>query len=184
MEFAIIRHLESMNSLSKLLVLIYACSVGCTDVDHKSSITKVSFASSERPFMAIEVDSSLKYKYYGGAHAEKKGYYYGKLSEADWINFNDLLDSLDYSNIDTGFNGTINEDGVELIIQLGDNKRQYFGSVDKRDSLYKAYDWLIESIQKVNLVKSNDTLKFQTRYQYPPTPKTPDTLKFLPPSLH
>ena len=157
--------------------------IGCTEDKKRNTITKVSFARSEMPFMAVEIDSSLNYKYYGGARADNKGYFTGNISEADWTNFNSLLDSLDYKHVDTGFNDLgIDEAGVELIIQSQNDKRHYFGSVDKRDSLYKAYEWLIGSIQKVDLTKSNDTLQFETRYQYPPSPKIPDTLRFLPPS--
>src|ERR1700735_5570583 len=75
--------------------------------DRNNEISKISFASGgcygKCPFMAIEVDSSLSYKYYGGLYSDKPGYYTAKISTELWDSINIQFEKVDYKHLDTSY---------------------------------------------------------------------------------
>ncbi len=183
MDYAVSDHQINMNHHIKFLLVIFVVTIGCTNnsMNHlKNEITKVSFAN-ESPYITIEIDSSMNYKYYGDERAKNKGYYTGKLSEADWTQLTDLLERVGYNQLDTVVELKIDDVGVELVVQGRNSERHYSGSLVNNDSFHKAYEWFIQSVDRVKLKRSQDTLKFEMRRPYPPTPVNP---KFPPTSLN
>lgn len=154
----------------KLLFAICAFTFGGinnSDNNQKNEITKVSFSRFGSPYIAIEIDSAMNYKYFGSLNARTKGFYTGKLSEADWIHLKALLEKVDYKEVDTVFETKSGDVGVEIFVQSRNNYRNYYGVVVENDTFHEAYEWLIKSVDRIQLTPSKDPLKFEMRIEYP-----------------
>jgi hypothetical protein len=142
----------------------------------QNKITKLSFATGgcfgECPFLAIEIDSTLEYKFYGGKYADLQGYYKGKISQTFWDSINMRFGLLQNRSLDTNITSA-DDLSFQNIIHFG----QYVKAIqrqemelpkDVRDNFY----WLMDSYKKVNLEKVADTFTFETVIQkgLPPVP--------------
>jgi|SRR5450631_3385153 len=144
-----------------------------------NEISKISFASGgcfgPCPILAIEVDSSLNYKYYGGEHSEKKGYLTGRISPTLWDTINIKFEEVDFKHLDTAYQFTVDDLATQTSIFYS-NKRKIINA--QSSSLPKPVSdvllWLMNSYKRINLTPSKDTIGFGSRLQYlllvPPPP--------------
>ncbi|TWI94022.1 hypothetical protein JN11_04839 [Mucilaginibacter frigoritolerans] len=90
-----------------ILFLCLLVLAGCNN--SKSDITSIEFAKSwdfgPSQHLAIKIDSSLNYQFYGGEalHMDTnhvlKGYYSGKISKSLWDTLTDDLNQIDYKHL-------------------------------------------------------------------------------------
>jgi len=163
-----------MKTLLTLLLLI-CLFYGCTEYKTSSKqndIFKIIFASGychgECPFQAIEIDSSLTYKYYGGQHAKNKGYFRGTIDEGFWESLKNDLKKIEYWNLDTIYDDTYDDQSMEVIIYKGKYKKHIRGqekSLPKglQNLLYKLY----YSVDLADIKAIRDTIQFESTVQNP-----------------
>src|ERR1700754_3027346 len=86
-----------------LITTVYAACSNHKLEARANEISKISFASGgcfgSCPFLAIEVDSSLNYKYYGGKYSEKQGYFTGRISPTLWDSINIKFEKIDFKHL-------------------------------------------------------------------------------------
>jgi hypothetical protein len=143
-----------------------------------NEITKVEMATGSCfgpcQFTAISIDSSLQYKYYGGAllpgkkREVLKGYYVGKITTSFWDSLNVELEKLRFKELDTLKENSSDGQPIELIIHY-QNKvkriRTEFGNLP--DTIRDVLPWISESYKRVKLQPIKDSIKFETTIQYP-----------------
>ena len=158
-----------------VILCLLATYSSCTSKKLKirsNEISKISFASGgcfgKCPFLAIEVDSSLSYKYYGGLYSDKPGYYTGRISTELWDSINIKFEAIDFKHLDTSYQFSIDDLATQTIIFYADRRKvinAQSASLPKPvDSLLK---WIMYSYKKVNLIPSKDSIYFCSRIQYP-----------------
>jgi hypothetical protein len=157
----------------------------CTNKNVKArnnEISKISFASGgcygKCPFMAIEVDSSLSYKYYGGQYSDKPGFYAGKISTVLWDSINIKFEKVDFKHLDSSYQLSIDDLATQTVIDYGDKRKIITAqSASLPKNIDSVLTWIMYSYKKVNLIPSKDSINFYSRLQYPillppPIPKT------------
>jgi hypothetical protein len=102
-----------------ILVLVIA-TVACTNTKHRNNqISRIEIATGECyrhcPQIAVSIDSSLTFKYYGGKNAKVKGYYTGDISSQLWDTLNIKLEAIQYKKLSFQ-GGLLDDQGIELII--------------------------------------------------------------------
>jgi len=138
-------------------------------------ISRISFASGgcygHCPFLAIEVDSSLHYKCYGGLFSDKPGYYTGKISQELWDSIYDKFEKVDFKKLDTSYEFSIDDLATQTIIFYS-NKRKVIRaqSASLPHSVDSVLTWLMYTYRNVDVIRSNDSLHFFTVLQYPSAP--------------
>lgn len=151
-----------------LILTLYSCQEKSVSVRH-NKITKLTFATGgcfgDCPFLAIEIDSTLDYKFYGGKNADVKGYYIGKISQTLWDTINIRFEPLQNRNLDTNIR-SVDDMSIQSIIHFGQSvtkiKRQEMDlPKDIRDNFY----WLMDSYKRIKLEKVADTIHFETIIQ-------------------
>lgn len=164
-----------------LLLILILCS--CQEKPlyaRKNKITKLSFATGgcfgPCPFLAIEIDSTGDYKFYGGQHADLQGYYKGKISQALWDSINMRFEPLQSKSLDTNMR-SVDDMEIQNIIHFGQSvvnidRQEMELPKDVRNNFY----WLMESYKKVKLKKVTDTLAFETVIQNGPALVPPPPL--------
>jgi hypothetical protein len=177
-----------MRYLSVILFVLFSTS--CEHLGYlanKNQITKIEFASGECyghcQQIALSIDSTLTFNYYGGRNATLKGYYSGTISEAVWDTLNRSLDAIYYKGQTDG-RCAIDDQAVELIIYQH-NKAIHINCTlnDLPDSTKKIILQLKSISGSIKLRHIKETLKFETTYQNqdPPHPKLKQ-IKFPPPN--
>lgn len=157
------------------LILLFCLLFGCTGTGGSSNqkdISRIIFATGychgECPFQAIEIDSSLAYKYYGGQYAKHKGYFQGVIANDYWDSLNSDLIKLEYWNLDTIYDNTYDDQSIEIIIYSGNHKKHIRG---QNKSLPKNLQNLVTKLSySVDLAKiktTKDIIKFETTVQEP-----------------
>lgn len=141
----------------------------CGKVRH-NEISSIGFATGychgECAFSALSVDSSLKYNYFGGDYAQKKGFYTGRISKEFWDTLNVKLEELNYKQLDSAYQHTVDDQSMELIIHYGNRTkhvRAQSGSLP--DSLIKMFIWLAHTYKKVRLENATGPIRFETTEQ-------------------
>jgi hypothetical protein len=136
------------------------------------------------PLMAVEIDSTLSFKYYGGRYSDKKGYFKGTVTQGFWDTLNIKFQKLNLEKLDTLFNSTLDDMTIESYFILKQTKRSLSGQeMSFPDSVREVLKWVMNSYKSQSLT-SIDTLTFDTKIQYgfefipPPTKR-----KFKPPKL-
>jgi len=168
-------HIEAL-----FLMFLFASCTSKKVKARNNEISKISFASGgcygKCPFMAIEVDSSLSYKYYGGLYSDKPGYYTGKISAELWDSINIKFEKVDFKHLDTSYQLSIDDLATQTIIDYG-NKRKVITaqSASLPRNVDSLLNWIMYSYKKVNLIPSKDSIDFYSRLQYPIV---------LPPPMH
>jgi hypothetical protein len=159
------------------LVLLYSCSYVSDN-----TITKIELATGychgECPFSAIYLDTTLIYKYYGGDFSDKKGFYKGIANKRLFEAWSNRLIQVKYSELDSVYTGTVDDQSVELIVQDNRGVKHIRGQIESlpknvRDVFYQ----IANSYKQVKLKAIQDSIKFNTTVQYLPKVKP----KFLPP---
>jgi hypothetical protein len=151
-----------------------------------NNILKVEFASGECynkcAQLAIGIDSTLTFNYYGGRNVKLNGFYSGNISKATWDTLNRKLDAIHYKGPIDG-EGPIDDQEVELIIHYH-NKSIHINTTSSNlpDSTRKVIEWLKSLRDSIKLIAVKDSIKFGTILQYekPPIPNIKQ-IKFPPP---
>jgi hypothetical protein len=149
-------------------------------------ISRIAFASGgcygACPLLAIEIDSSLNYKFYGGRYSDMPGYYVGKISQELWDSINTKFEKVDFKHLDTSYQFSVDDLATQTIIFYS-NTRKIVNA--QSASLPGAVDslltWLMYSYRKVKLVESKDSLTFYSTMQYPKFPAP--MFKFVTPKV-
>lgn len=167
-----------------VLLFLYSCLFDKTYNTKTTDINKICIASGgcygKCPKLAIEIDSTLNYRFYGGGFSEIKGIYKGKIEKSDWQNICESLDKIGYKKLDTLYSHSVDDLSIETIIYYSGKKKHIFAQeLSLPDSVSKVFIKIINSYKKVKLTKESnndfDMFKFETKYQYgiPPIPVLP-----------
>jgi hypothetical protein len=181
--------------LGNLLIicgLLFSCRAKTIPQKRHNEIVKICFAAGgcygSCPFLAIEIDSGLNYKYFGGKYTKKHGYYFGKVTEGFWDTLNIKFEKLKYKQLDTLYEQSADDLATEIIIYYGKRKHIIGQSMSLPDSVMKLYDWLIgtDSIIKLNRIVDSTQFKIETKIQKGPPPPPPskmliNQLRVIPP---
>lgn len=165
----------------------------CGDKQQQTSkrdnqIKRVSFATGgcygTCPFIAIEIDSSLSYKLYGGRYSEKQGFFIGTITQDFWDTLNLKFEQISFKKLDTLYDATIDDMSIESYVTYGQIRKPLYGKeMDLPDSVRMTFQWLMDSYKKIQLNKV-DTLVFETKIQFGQGPMPPPkNLIFTPPKV-
>ena len=168
-----------------------ACRQNKIQPKRNNEISKVCLATGgcygKCPFMAIEIDSSLNYRFLGVKYAKREGLYVGEVTQGFWDTLNMKFESVNYKQLDTMYEHSIDDLSTELIIHYNNKRKRVIGqSISLPDSLRKIYRLLMNTYTRFELNKSTDTIdiKFETRIQNglpPPPMQFIHQLKVIPP---
>lgn len=168
-----------------LICLLANLCAGCHKPAPKNNeIIKVEFAY-EWPAGAVSVDSSLTYNYFGGEHAQRQGYFKGKITRSFWDTLNRKFEKVHYKQLDTVENIRVDAIGAEFIVYWkGGYKRHIRTELGRLpDSVANVIYWLANSFKRVKLHPAKDTIPFETAMQRPlPIPLIPKGFRVLPPN--
>jgi hypothetical protein len=183
-----------MISLKPLVTIaVIALFSSCSNtIDSKKSIEikRIIFATGgcfgACPIQVIDIDSSLTTKYHGVIYSDSIGFYRGEVSNQFWDTLNMKFDSINYKNLDTSYEQSVDDLSTEILIFYGDNKiKHIFGqSSSLPDSVLIVYKWLLTSINQMKFEKTNDNLIFPTIIEKPlhvPPPPLYDNRQFVKP---
>jgi hypothetical protein len=167
-----------------VLLFLYCCKLDKKHNTKTTEISKICIASGgcygKCPKLAIEIDSTLSYRFYGGGFSEIKGIYKGKIEKSYWQNICQSLDEIEYEKSDSFYLHSVDDLSIETIIYYsGKKKHIYAQELSLPDSVSKVFIKIINSYKKVKLTKESnndfDMFKFETKYQngIPPIPILP-----------
>jgi hypothetical protein len=152
-----------------------------------SQINKIVFATGECKgtcaLQAIEIDSTLSYKYFGGKRAIKQGYYKGFISSALWDSITGKFEKANFKNWDSSYKESFDTWPGEMVLYYsGKRKHIILMDNDLPDSLRQLFYWMAEIPQKIALKQTADSLQFETWVQngFPRIQNLP-IRKFIPP---
>jgi hypothetical protein len=172
------------------VVALFSCCSNNHDNKRPNEIIRIIFATGgcfgACPVQVIEIDSSLTTKYHGVIYSDSTGFYRGKVSNQFWDTLNMKFDSINYKNLDTSYEQSVDDLSTEILIFYGDNKiKHIFGqSSSLPDSVLIVYKWLLTSINQMKFEKTNDNLIFPTIIEKPlhvPPPPLYDNRQFVKP---
>ena len=172
-----------------LTILILTLFIGCDSKNNgrNNEIKRIVFATGgcygTCPIQAIDIDSTLTFKYHGIEYTDNKGFYIGVVTSGFWDTLNIKLESVDYKQLDTMYDRSVDDLSTEIFIYYNDKVKHIYGqSASLPDSVMRVYDWLLKSMRTFELKQTQDSLTFQTRIQKPLPPPPIPTLKFIPPT--
>lgn len=158
-------------------------------------ISRINFATGgcfgRCPVMAVEMDSSLNFRFYGYEYTKLKGYYTGKISQSFWDSLTTKFEKIDFKQLDSTYEQSVDDLATELIIYYNGQRKHIYGqSMSLPAKLMKLYDWIMDNDTTLHLIKNIDTGNiskwFTTRIQHlPPPPPMPliNQLKVIPPKI-
>jgi hypothetical protein len=163
--------------------------IGCDIKNHKrnNEINRIVFATGgcygTCPIQSIDFDSNLTFKYHGVKYTDKKGYYIGTMTNGFWDTLNMKLESINYKQLDTVYNHSVDDLSTEIFIYYNDKVKHIYGqSSSLPDSVMTVYNWLLNSIRTLDSKPTQDSLTFSTTIQIILPPPPMPTLKFIPPT--
>lgn len=172
-----------------LTILILTLLIGCDSKNRgrDNEIKRIVFATGgcygTCPIQAIDIDSTLAFKYYGIEYTDKKGFYTGVVTSGFWDTLNIKLESVNYKQLDTIYDRSADDLSTEIYIYYNDKVKHIYGqSASLPDSFMSVYDWLLKSMTTFKLMQTLDSLTFQTSIQKPLPPSPIQTLKYIPPT--
>lgn len=127
------------------------------------------------PIMAMEVDSSLSYKFYGLEYTDSVGYYAGKVPRLFWDSVNVMFENINYRQLDTSYQHSVDDLSIEAVLYF-DNQQKHIHAQSHSlpDSVRQVFYWLMDSYKTLTLAKDSsggDSLKL--RIPIPPPPPVP-----------
>ncbi|MDP3393071.1 DUF6438 domain-containing protein [Sediminibacterium sp.] len=136
------------------------------------------------PFLAIQIDSSLTYKFYGGRYTEKQGFFTAKVTQGFWDSLNIKMEQAKFKQLDTLYNASVDDMSIESYFTYGQIRKPLYGQeMDLPDNIRSVFYWLMDSYKKLQLTKV-DTLLFETKIQFGQGPiPPPKIIKFTPPEI-
>ncbi len=176
------------SNLAVLLILstFYSC-FHSPQKEQQNDIFKITLASQEYmgngPFMAIELDSTLILKYFGGHNSDPVGFYYGKISQLTWDTIQSKIEEIGNNPLDTSFKLIVDDREIEMFIhsQTGVKHIIAYQSRLPKNVLIE-FDQILNIYKQIKLSKTDDSLKFETTIQeYNPPIET--KIEFVKPKL-
>lgn len=160
------RKVMHLCAFAGLVIVLWS---GCKEEKKAHYLTKLTVATGgcygNCAFAAVEIDSSLSFKYYGGDFAERKGYYLGHISKGYWDTLNVELKKLDVETMDTLYGGAVDGLEEELVLNTEGGKRKHIiangGSMP--EVMSKFMNKTLEHYKKITLLPVKDTLDFETK---------------------
>jgi hypothetical protein len=171
------------------LLLIGGCLLDACHkpISKKNEINKIEIATGgclrRCPVIGIIIDSTLSLKYYGGYKAKLQGYYSGIVTQGFWDTLNMKLKHINFKKLDTTDYLPLDGEDAEVIFYWNKQKRHIFKSIDDDpDSISHVLIWIANSYKHIELHKLENSVHFETTYQFiqPPKPKL-DQIRFPPP---
>lgn len=169
-----------------LTILILVLIIGCNGKNNKqdNEIKRIVFATGgcfgNCPIQSIDIDSTLKFKYHGIRYTDKMGFYFGSVTRGFWDTLNIKLKTLNYKQLDTIYDDSVDDLSTEIFIYYHDKVKHIDGQeTSLPDSVMTFYDWLINSIMKLEMKPSKDSLTFPTKIEK--SVLIPESIKFIPP---
>lgn len=174
-----------------LTILILTIFVSCVNTNRKrhNEINRIVFATGgcygHCPIQSIDIDSTLAFRYHGVKYVDKEGFYTGVVPNAFWDSLNFKLERINYKNLDTAYDNSVDDLSTEIIIYYNGNIKRIYGQfVSLPDSVMTVYNWLIHSILTFELKQTQDSLTFPTKIEkLLPPPAIPENIKFTPPTI-
>lgn len=164
-----------------LIVFTLSLFISCNENKsfRKNEIHKIIFATGgcfgECPIQAIEIDSNFNVKYHGVEYTNRIGFYTGKTTRSFWDTLNIKFENISYKQLDSSYFGSVDDLSTEIYIYYDNNIKYICGqSSSLPDTVMSTYNWIINSIDKIDLIKSKDSLTFPTFVEKPlPPPQKP-----------
>ncbi len=166
-----------------VIALFMACSFETPLKDTTSDLTRVSLATGgcygQCPFLAVDLDTSLLYKFYGGDYSEVQGYHVGRFSQESWDTLTRKFDIALYKTYQEP--SITMEDGMyfELILEYCDTIERFhipaiyslsadsLSEVDhQQNNMLTVLDWLMGTYKRVPLIRT-DSFSLRTSIQFP-----------------
>lgn len=98
--------------------------------DSSMTVDTIEFSSSlcygRCPEIAIKIDRDLNFEFWGGKHADKIGYYKGKITKSQFEKFENLIRIANIEKTDSEYFLPIDAANTELIIDYNNNKTKRF----------------------------------------------------------
>lgn len=117
-------------------------------------------------FQAIQIDSNLEFKYYGGKNSEKKGYFISKVSPSLWKELEIRLDKINLNDLDTLYNQSYDDQSLELILYAKGTKKHVKAQYESLpQELKDVVNLLSGSYKNVNLQPVNYVIDFESKIQ-------------------
>lgn len=186
-----------MKQYGFLILAIVALSSCGRPTQRKNEITKIEIAAGgcfgPCQLTVVSIDGSLDYRYFGGEtpfflsskEANKgklKGYYSGKVSQGYWDTLNIKLEHINYKQLDSSYQHSIDDQSLEVIIHYGNKiKHVKAQSASLPDSVAQVFYDVINSYKIIKPKPTRDTFKFESTVLRPvPLPDMRE-VKFPPP---
>ena len=178
--------MKSNLSAFLLLFSLYCC-VHSPLKEKQNNIYKITLASQEYmgdgPFRAIELDSSLLLKYFGGHNSDPVGFYYGKISQLTWETIQSKIEKIGNNPLDTSIRRIVDDREIEMFIHSQTGVKHitaYQSTLPK--SIVTEFDEILNLYKQIKLSKTDDSIKFETVVQEY-NPPTRVKIKFVKPTI-
>lgn len=152
-------------ALAFLLTIASSCGhkLAATNTNHE--IERVRFYArgcyGTCPHLILEADSLLNYKYYGEVHAERQGYFTGKMPRALWDSITTKLEQVNHKSLDTLYSNTQDDLATETIIWYNNTKKHIVAqSASLPRNVGEVWEWLMYTYRKVDLTPSEGGAEF------------------------
>ncbi len=152
-----------------------------------NEIFKTTLASQEYmgggPFRAIEMDSTLVLKYFGGRNSDPTGFYYGKIEQQKWDSIKVKLEELGKIILDTANKRIVDDRLIEIYIHSHEGIKHIAApqSVLPKKFIIE-FDSILNIYKYIGLSKTNDSLRFETKIQEY-NPPLQQKIEFHPPRI-
>jgi hypothetical protein len=155
------------NYILLLITLTTLLSCNNNREKRKNQINRIVFATGgcygKCPVQAIDIDSSLGFKYHGEAFTENKGFFIGSVTAGFWDTLNIKFEQIHYESLDTLYDHSVDDLSTEILIYYKDKVKHIHGQSESLPANLKTvYEWLMTSINTFKFQSSKDSLEFPT----------------------
>jgi hypothetical protein len=157
------RTIQILFSLTILNLL--SCQSDKTIQKRNNEINRIYFATGgcfgECPVFAMEIDSTLTYKFNGIKYTNKQGFYIGKVTQEFWDTLNIKFERINFKQLDSSYEQTLDDVSTETIIYYGKNRKHIRGQeASLPENVRDVYKWLMESYKTIELKQTTDSSLF------------------------
>jgi len=176
----------------KVVFVVIVLLASCRREEHRhNEISKIEVATGDCfgpcQLTAISIDSQLTVNYFGGEllpgkpRKVFKGNFTGKINQELWDTLNSKLERINYKQLDTSYENSVDDQSLEMIVYYSNNKIKHVRaqSASLPDSVRDVFYWVANAYKSVKLEPSNKQMKFNTTLQeYLLPPVKVDRVKF------
>ena len=166
-----------------VLVAVFGCSRNKKSY-RQNAINRIVFATGgcfgTCPIQAIDIDSSMTFKYHGVEYTNNLGFYSGRITNGFWDTLNRKLEHIKYQQLRASYDHSADDLSTELYVYYNGNKVKHIRgqSASLSDSVMTVYQWLLTSIKKLKFKRTTDSLVFPTQIEKPLPELKVDHIKF------